>query len=105
MTEVADDRRKVVAAPTARRPARAPHTEGAPVRGIDARIVKDDGSIAAYRIESRRGPAGEGAESVFRGYPDDEATKSSRSTRTAGSATADLVSPRRRHVPSNSRAA
>jgi cyclohexanecarboxylate-CoA ligase len=48
------------------------HTEGAPVRGIEIRIVKDDGAVA--------GPGEEGevrvkGAIVFRGYTDDAATK------------------------------
>src|SRR4051812_6126590 len=47
-------------------------TEGAPVRGIAIRIVKDDGTLAAPNEEGEVRVKGA---IVFRGYTDDEATK------------------------------
>jgi acyl-CoA synthetase (AMP-forming)/AMP-acid ligase II len=47
------------------------HTEGAPVRGIDVRIVKDDGTVAAPKEEGEVRVKGS---IVFKGYTDSAAT-------------------------------
>jgi cyclohexanecarboxylate-CoA ligase len=48
------------------------HTEGAPVRGVEVRIVKDDGSVAAPNEEGEVRVKGA---IVCKGYTDAEATK------------------------------